>query len=197
MFENKLGSLSQKEFELIYRDLGSPHTILQLLPDECQQIFNILLCMNKPVPHDMIIRSFINSHGVAGDNRKPEELVDDYLSQLLRYHVFELNTVQDGSLQYVINPVFRQTYTTCIRTGEHCQWTSENVKEFKAPANESSMFCNNTYNRNIAILMNPVLPVSSEMNHGNENRAVLDLFMRYVLLVALHSQLLVMDIVLC
>ena len=34
--------------------------------------------MNKPVPHDMIIRSFINSHGVAGDNRKPEELVDDY-----------------------------------------------------------------------------------------------------------------------
>lgn len=36
-----------------------------------------------------------------------------------------------------------------------------NVKEFKAPQTESSVFCNNTYNRNIAILMNPVLQLSS------------------------------------
>ena len=46
--------------------------------------------MNKPVPHEMIIRSFINSHGVAGDNRKPEELVDDYLSQVCQILVLLL-----------------------------------------------------------------------------------------------------------
>lgn len=66
---------------------------MQLLPDECQQyiaggfidifrIFNILFCMSNPISHDMVIRSFINSYGVAGDNRKPEELVDDYLSKV-------------------------------------------------------------------------------------------------------------------
>lgn len=38
--------------------------------------------MNKPVPHEMICRTFINSRGVAGDTRKPEELVDDYLSKV-------------------------------------------------------------------------------------------------------------------
>ena len=74
-----------------YRDKGSPHTILQLLPDECQQweiqycessyrIFNLLFCVTVPVLHDMIVQSFIRSRGVLGDDSKPQEIVDKNLS---------------------------------------------------------------------------------------------------------------------
>ncbi|KAK8819030.1 hypothetical protein WA538_001609 [Blastocystis sp. DL] len=177
MFENKLESLSKQEFEQIYRDKGSPHTILQLLPDECQQIFNLLFCVTVPVLHDMIVQSFIRSRGVLGDDSKPQEIVDKNLSLLLQYHVLELYTVTNGTLQYVINPVFRQTYSSCIRSGDHCQWTSENVKEFKASPEESIEYCRNIYNNNIAILMNP-----TELGPNRTNKPVVDLFLTYGLL---------------
>lgn len=82
---------------------------------------------------------------------------------MLSYHVLEREGPESQNI--IINPVFRETYTVLIsfandlkktiQTGERCKWRLEK-KGQKETGNESILYCEECYKRNLSLLLEPV-----------------------------------------